>query len=57
VVEVNENLSSDYDLNMNVGGKFKMNLNFKDNLFEYANVIAGMDEEDIPNPFNFDTSN
>lgn len=30
---------SDYDLNMSLGGKFKLLLNYSDNLFEYENVI------------------
>jgi hypothetical protein len=30
---------TDYDLNMSLGGKFKMMLNYSDNLFDYENAI------------------
>ena len=42
VWSINEQAShlvSDYDLNMSLGGKFKLLINYSDNLFEYENVI------------------
>jgi len=40
-------LITDYDLNMSLGGKFKMVMNYTDNLFEYENVINFMDFDDV----------
>ena len=39
IMEMSGHLVTDYDLNMSLGGKFKMVLNYSDNLFEYENVI------------------
>lgn len=47
VVEVHEYLNSDYDLNMNLGCKYKMVLNYSDNLLLYPHVIDLTDIEDI----------
>ena len=38
-MELQGHLVTDYDLNMSLGGKFKMVLNYSDNLFEYENVM------------------
>ena len=38
-MELQGHIVTDYDLNMSLGGKFKMVLNYSDNLFEYENVI------------------
>jgi tRNA(Ser,Leu) C12 N-acetylase TAN1 len=38
-MEIQGHSITDYDLNMSLGGKFKMVMNFSDNLFEYENVI------------------
>jgi hypothetical protein len=38
-MEMQGHIVTDYDLNMSLGGKFKMVLNYSDNLFEYENVI------------------
>ncbi len=35
IVEVYNELTSEYDLNMNIGCKYKMCLNFYDSLFDY----------------------
>ena len=32
-------LVSDYELNMNLGGKYKLIMNYTDNLFDYENVL------------------
>ena len=37
-------LVTDYDLNMTLGGKFKMVLNYSENLFDYPNVMNLMDD-------------
>jgi hypothetical protein len=39
IMEMQGHLITDYDLNMSLGGKFKMVMNYHDNLFEYENVI------------------
>jgi hypothetical protein len=39
IMELQGHLVTDYDLNMSLGGKFKMVLNYSDNLFEYENVM------------------
>jgi hypothetical protein len=37
--EMASHLVSDYELNMNLGGKFKLMMNYTDNLFDYENVV------------------
>mmetsp|Transcript_4407 Transcript_4407/g.7486 ORF Transcript_4407/g.7486 Transcript_4407/m.7486 type:complete len:102 (+) Transcript_4407:1945-2250(+) len=39
VLEVSEQVVTDYELNMSLGSKFKMVLSFSDNLLLYPNVI------------------
>jgi hypothetical protein len=39
IMEMQGHLITDYDLNMSLGGKFKMVMNYTDNLFDYENVI------------------
>ena len=47
VVEIHDNLSSaDHDLQMNIGCKFKMTLNYTDSLLNYQNVKAASFEDD-----------
>lgn len=43
IMEMQGHLVTDYDLNMSLGGKFKMVMNYTDNLFEYENVINSFD--------------
>ena len=50
VLEVySENLTNEYNLNMNIGGKFKLQLIFSDNLANYPSVMS----EDDPMDLNF----
>lgn len=44
-----ESLANEYDLNMNIGYKFKLQLNMKDSLTNYSNVMP----EDDPYGMNF----
>jgi hypothetical protein len=37
--EMASHLVSDYELNMILGGKFKLMMNYTDNLFDYENVV------------------
>ena len=39
LIEMQSHLISDYDVNMNLGGKFKMTMVYTDNLMLYPNVI------------------
>lgn len=39
VLEVNALMPNEFDLNINLGGKFKMSLVYTDNLFECSSVI------------------
>ena len=47
VIEISSHLVTDYDLNIALGGKFKMVLNYSDNLTEYPHVIDLMTMEEI----------
>ena len=38
---------TDYELNLSLGGKFKMSLSYQDNLLEYPNVMDIMNFDDI----------
>jgi hypothetical protein len=38
-MEMQGHAMTDYDLNMSLGGKLKMSLNYSDSLFDYENVI------------------
>ena len=50
VMETNaENLANEYDFNLNIGCKFKLQLNTSDKLTRYHNVLS----EDDPFGFNF----
>jgi hypothetical protein len=46
-MEMQGHLITDYDLNMSLGGKFKMVMNYTDNLFEYENVIDIIDLDNV----------
>lgn len=39
IIEISDHVITDYELNMNLGSKFKMVMNYHDNLTAYANVI------------------
>jgi len=45
--EIAGHIALDHDLNINLGGKFKLNLNYSDNLFDYENVINKEDMTDL----------
>lgn len=45
LIEMQSHLVTDYDVNMNLGGKFKMTMIYTDNLMSYPNVI-GLNEFD-----------
>ena len=39
IIEIPSHLKAEDELNLSMGGKFKMVLNFSDNLMDYPNVI------------------
>ena len=47
VVEISTNLVSEYDLNVTLGGKFKMDLNYTENLMDHPHVIDILTMEDL----------
>jgi hypothetical protein len=47
IMEMQGHHITDYDLNMSLGGKLKMVMNYHDNLFEYENVINFMDLDNV----------
>jgi hypothetical protein len=47
VVEIMGHHGTDYDLNMNLGGKFKIVLNYSQNLLDYSNVVDMMSMFDV----------
>ena len=47
VMEIQSHLITDFDLNMTIGGKFKMTMVYSDNLMNYPNVIDLITIEDL----------
>mmetsp|Transcript_21645 Transcript_21645/g.33307 ORF Transcript_21645/g.33307 Transcript_21645/m.33307 type:complete len:92 (+) Transcript_21645:1805-2080(+) len=47
IIEVASHIGTDYDLNMNLGGKFKLSMIFSDNLLLYPNVVDFINIEDL----------
>lgn len=47
ISEVASHLITDYDLNISLGGKFKMAMNYTDNLMQYSHVIDLSVIEDV----------
>ena len=47
LIEMQSHLVTDYDVNMNLGGKFKMTMVYTDNLMSYPNVIGINEFDDL----------
>jgi hypothetical protein len=47
ITEVASHLITDYDLNIGLGGKFKMVMNYSDNLMEYPHAIDISSIQDV----------
>ena len=47
ITEVASHLITDYDLNISLGGKFKMVMNYSDNLMEYPHAIDISSIQDV----------
>jgi len=59
VIEMHTNLVTDFDLNMSIGGKFKLSIIYSDNLMNYQSVIDMLNLEDLNQSLDieFDPSN